>query len=279
MLRNTFCHIPSISLRTERLLWESGIVSWEHGNCLPKGIVSPARSSALKAMIPTSEDALQRLDLQFFSERLPGSELWRIFPEFRTRAVYLDIETTGLGRGDHITTIVAYDGKTLHHFVHGINLRDFTAFIGQVELLITFNGKCFDIPFIQRAFGIQVNAVHMDLRYILRSVGLRGGLKRCEQQLGLDRAELGEVDGYFAVLLWQEYAARRNERALETLLAYNTLDVINLEPLMVTAFNRLVRCTPLANPYILPTDFDLPANPFKADEALIERLQEYHFAG
>ena len=48
---------------------------------------------------------------------------------------------------------------------------------------------------------------------------------------------------------------------------------------MVTAFNRLVRCTPLANPYILPTDFDLPANPFKADEALIERLQEYHFAG
>jgi len=51
-------------------------------------------------------------------------------------------------------------------------------------------------------FGIELNQVHIDLRYVLRSLGYTGGLKGCEKQAGIDRGNLEGVDGYFAVLLW-----------------------------------------------------------------------------
>ena len=63
---------------------------------------------------------------------------------------------------------------------------------------------------------------------MLSRLGYKGGLKGCEKQLGLDRHELDGVDGYTAVLLWQEYTRTRNTRALDTLLAYNIQDVLNL---------------------------------------------------
>jgi len=42
--------------------------------------------------------------------------------------------------------------------------------------------------------------VHIDLRYIMNYLGYKGGLKKCELQLGIDRGLLKEVDGYCAVL-------------------------------------------------------------------------------
>lgn len=41
---------------------------------------------------------------------------------------------------------------------------------------------------------------HIDLRYVLASLGYRGGLKGCERQLGLDRQELQDVDGFFSLI-------------------------------------------------------------------------------
>ena len=46
----------------------------------------------------------------------------------------------------------------------------------------------------------------------MSSLGYRGGLKGCEKCLGLDRAELDGVDGYFAVLLWNEYRKSGNTK-------------------------------------------------------------------
>lgn len=43
--------------------------------------------------------------------------------------------------------------------------------------------------------------------------------------------------GFFAVLLWQEFQQTGNIKALETLLVYNIEDVVNLETLMVLAYN------------------------------------------
>ena len=47
--------------------------------------------------------------------------------------------------------------------------------------------------------------------------------------MGLDRGYLEGVDGYFAVLLWREYELYHDQEALETLLAYNIADTVNLE--------------------------------------------------
>ena len=76
-----------------------------------------------------------------------------------------------------------------------------------------------------------------------------------------------ELDGFAAVLLWKLYAPRRDLRALETLLAYNAQDALNLEGLMVHAYNAsLERLTaaPFAKSYRLsaPTT---QTNPFKPD--------------
>jgi hypothetical protein len=81
---------------------------------------------------------------------------------------------------------------------------------------------------------------------VLSSLGYRGGLKRCERQLGLARQGVEDIDGLFAVLLWNDYVENPNPRALETLLAYNTVDVVNLETLLYLAFNLKLKETPFA---------------------------------
>ena len=82
--------------------------------------------------------------------------------------------------------------------------------------------------FIERALRIHVRHAHLDLRYILKRLGYSGGLKACERKLGVGREGVEDVDGFMAVLLWREYR-KGNERALETLLAYNAADAVNLE--------------------------------------------------
>jgi uncharacterized protein YprB with RNaseH-like and TPR domain len=52
-------------------------------------------------------------------------------------------------------------------------------------------------------------------------LGFTGELKGCEIQLGIDRRDLSDIDGFFAGLLWDEYRNKKNQKALDTLLAYN----------------------------------------------------------
>ncbi len=177
-------------------------------------------------------------DPAYFAEALGPKLLWRLFADFRGCTAYLDIETTGLGGpDDHITTASLYDGSQVSYYIYGVNLDRLPADLEKYRVLITYNGSCFDLPFIRNQFAIAVDHVHIDLRYLLSSLGYRGGLKGCEKSLGLCRGELDGVDGYFAVLLWHEYRERGNKKALETLLAYNMADTVNLENLMVQAFN------------------------------------------
>jgi hypothetical protein len=200
-----------------------------------------------------------------------------MFSDFRRHAAYFDIETTGLRpEFSTITTIALFDGRRVRTYVCGRNLDDFVDDVQKYKLLITYNGKCFDIPFIEKFFGMKIKAAHIDLRYVLRSLGYTGGLKGCEKKLGIDRGDLDGVDGYFAVLLWDDFIENGNQRALETLLAYNTEDVVNLETLMVMAYNFKIKRTPFAvsNAFDLPRP---PALPFKPDRDTIERIRQKYF--
>jgi hypothetical protein len=106
---------------------------------------------------------------------------------------------------------------------------------------------------------------------VLRALGFRGGLKKCERTLGIERPGMLDVDGYTAVLLWHDYARTGNTRALETLLAYNICDAVNLEALMIIAYNQAISQTPFAEQQLPAAD--LPALPFSVDRETIERLQ------
>ncbi len=273
LIDHTFCHIQGIGAATEKRLWEADIHQWtDFVNC-PEAPLSAGRYQAALMEIEQSLEAFGSKDIAYFFQRLPAREHWRLFGAFRGRTAYLDIETTGLDfRHAMITTIALYDGTGIFTYVHGENLDRFVEDIFRYDLIITYNGKTFDVPFMESFFGVEFPHAHIDLRWVLGALGYKGGLKAVEKRFGLSRAELEGVDGYLAVLLWNEYAASGNRAARETLIAYNIEDVINLEFLMHSAYNLKVEGTPFGSALYLdvPTR---PAVPYSADPVLVERIR------
>ncbi len=218
LLKNTFCHVPGIGPKSEERLWSRGITSWEDALDPRSGVTT--EFPLLNMRIRESLDYLEDDDPSYFGKYLPSNYLWRLFPDFRHSTAYLDIETNGLaGNRGYVTTIAMYDGNRLYHYVRGHNLDQFRHDAAKYKVLVTYNGKCFDVPFIESNLQVPMNQVHIDLRFLLRGLGYTGGLKGCEKKLGLNRRELDGVNGYFAVLLWREFMANRNQKALETLLS------------------------------------------------------------
>jgi uncharacterized protein YprB with RNaseH-like and TPR domain len=274
MLRHTFCHIPGVGAETERRLWSAGITSWD--SVLDQ---EPPRLAPVARRLGTSylRESIKHYDDHnplWFGQHLPSDQSWRLFRDFRDCCAYLDIETTGMGKRDQITTIALYDGQTIRHYIQGENLDDFAHDVARYRLLVTYNGKAFDVPFIERCLQTQVHQAHIDLRHVLRSLGFRGGLKACEKNLGVQRPGMEDLDGFAAVLLWQDYRSRKNLKALQTLLAYNVQDTLNLETLMVLAYNRKLaelHEVPFASKYQVEMP-QTPANPFPVDLATVQRI-------
>ncbi|MFW6082326.1 MAG: ribonuclease H-like domain-containing protein [Desulfosalsimonas sp.] len=273
MLRNTFCHINGVGQKTESRLWKAGICTWpdfRHATSYP---VSNARAALISSEIRDSQSALQKKDHTYFSSRLPADQQWRVFGEFSNSTAYIDIETTGLCFDSSlITTVALYDGSEIRYYVNGVNLDQFAEDIERYDLVVTYNGKTFDIPFIERFFGIRLTQAHVDLRYVLKSLGYKGGLKGCEKCFGLHRDDLEGVDGFMAVLLWHEYQRQGDPRVLETLLAYNIEDVVNLEYLMYAAYNLKLADTPFAGQLQMAVP-ERPAVPFVPDPAVLRRIK------
>ena len=206
MLKNTFIHVPGLGIKSEQRIWSSGVHSWDELLSGGLGRFSLVRRDIVKNSIEDSIKHLSNGNPNFFGERLPSNQSWRIFLEFRESIAYLDIETTGMDSwGNSITTIALYDGQSIFTYVNGQNLEDFREDIQRYKVLVTCKGRCFDVPFIASYFGMKMDQVHIDLRYLLRTLGYTGGLKGCEKKAGIDRGDLEGVDGYFAVLLWNDY--------------------------------------------------------------------------
>jgi uncharacterized protein YprB with RNaseH-like and TPR domain len=272
MLRNTFVHIPGIGAKTEARLWEAGITSWDAFVASHEDGLSLARKAFVRKLLDESEVHLGRDDPRYFSRRLNSQFHWRLFSQFRHVTAYLDIETTGMGASyDNITVIGLYDGGSVFYYVKDQNLDDFRQDMDKYKVVVTYNGKCFDIPFIREAMGLTMDQAHIDLRFVLASLGFSGGLKGCEQKAGISRGDLTGLDGYDAVLLWNLYTMTGDEKVLETLLAYNLQDVVNLETLMVMAYNLKLTETPFQGSHQLPLS-RLPEIPFKGHLDILERI-------
>lgn len=151
---------------------------------------------------------------------------------------YLDIETTGLSAFTGAITVVGMylcDTKNTR-FVQLVG-RDITSYslletLEGVDVIYTYNGRRFDLPFINVQLGVNLEELfdHRDLMYDCWRYNLRGGFKAVERQLGIPR-KLVEVDGRMAVRLWWRYVDSFDLEALDTLLAYNKEDVVNLKEL------------------------------------------------
>lgn len=237
ILQNTFIHIPGIGQETEKSIWKNDILNWEEFMSNYETL-QLNRKEHIYHNLKLSQEAFEKKDHEFFAKNIPGNQQWRLYPHFKP--CFLDIETTGLDKfRNHITTIAIYDGENTKTYVQGINLEEFKEDIQKYPLIITFNGRCFDIPFIEAQMNIKMNQPHIDLRWSLKELGYQGGLKRIERVLGISReAEIGDVSGLEAVRLWYRYKAG-NMQALETLLKYNEADVVNLKALMDLTYSKL----------------------------------------
>lgn len=243
MLQNTFLHIPGVGKQTELDLWTHGIQSWDDADRFEKrfGAVGARLQQKLDEYVPLSRQAVLRKDAAFFERLSVLGEAWRLFPEFAEASVFLDIETTGLSPVfDSVTVVGMYDGRKYRAFVEGDNLCQVPERLRQYSVVITFNGSGFDLRFLKLAFpDLVLPPIHIDLRWVARKLGMKGGLKSVEVQLGLARVEAVEkLTGHDATVLWAKYL-RGDRAALEQLIQYNTEDVVHLKAIMEIAYDRL----------------------------------------
>ncbi len=258
MLRHTFLHLPGVGSHRERTLWERGILDWDRFLAAAEAGALAERVYRQGALILRQcRTALERADVDFFRGLLPQREMWRLYPEFARQALFLDIETTGLSSYyDEVTVIGGFGGGRLELFVSGWNLHEFPAYVREFPLLVSFNGSQFDVPFLRAHFpAARLDQAHIDLRFVLASLGYRGGLKAVERKLGLRRDEaIRDVDGFEAVRLWRRHQ-RGDRAALGKLLLYNLTDVVNLVELVeiAVAAKRRLAAFPGELPAAMPS--------------------------
>ncbi len=157
------------------------------------------------------------------------------------RVLFLDVETTGLSRYyDHIT-LIGWNLDSEYQVSLASETSDGLAkACAQASTLVTFNGTLFDIPFLRKTFpDLTIPPAHIDLRYLARRVGLVGGQKKIEQELGIGlRDGFADVDGRIAVLLWHQYL-RGDDAALKRLIEYNRADVLSMRHIFDHVVDRL----------------------------------------
>jgi uncharacterized protein YprB with RNaseH-like and TPR domain len=246
VLRRTFQILSGVGEKTEQKLWRRGVLTWDDletadGSRLPGRVTR--RRGAHEDQLAMARQHLAEGHTAPFERWLPQGETWRILAAAGEDAMYLDIETTGLSYPEGRATVVG-----AHTEAEGTRLlvrgQDLTAdavedLLSQAACLVTFNGSRFDVPWLEREFGLSIDVPNVDLMYTFRKLGLSGGLKSIEKQLGLERdEEVDGVDGYEAVKMWRRWE-RGDRDALERLLTYNREDVVNMQPLAEIAYERL----------------------------------------
>lgn len=242
-LENSFIPVRGIGEKTERKLWSAGVTDWDAFDP-DVSVIGQTRATRIQEYITQARDRLTDREVEFFARTVPQQAHWRLYETLPTETTFLDIETTGLSPQDAVVTTVSIHraGETMT-LVRG---RDLTAsrlreVFTDTGLLVTFNGRRFDVPFLESEYDLSIAVPHADLYLLAGRLGYNGGLTDIETTFGIDR-DRPDISGADAVRLWQEYQ-RGDERALETLIEYNRTDTRNMEPLfdhLVTELDQLV---------------------------------------
>lgn len=236
-IENSFLPVNGVGEKTERRLWRDGITHWDEFEQSSVGDVTGERISEF---IETARTHLDAGNVEFFDGTFPSGSRWRLYENFREETCFFDIETTGLdARRSDVTTVSFHRAGETTTLVRGDDLtraaveRELT----DAGLLVSFNGKRFDVPFLEQSFDLDIDRPHIDLMYPCRQLDLTGGLKAIEQAVGIER-DRPDISGRDAVRLWHQYE-RGDEEALRTLVSYNRADTVNLQSLMDLVAGRL----------------------------------------
>jgi uncharacterized protein YprB with RNaseH-like and TPR domain len=228
-VENSFIGVDGVGEQTERSIWEAGVTHWDE---FEPSVVGGKRGDRIDQFIDEGRDYLDAADVAYFDRQFPSSEQWRLYETFSDRACFFDIETTGLDQSrNQVTTVSLHQAGDTETLVAGDDLTagNLRAAFADADMLVTFNGKRFDVPFLEANFDVDLQRPHLDLMYTCKQVGLSGGLKQVEKDIGIER-DRPDISGRDAVRLWREHE-RGQDGSLETLISYNREDTVNLQTL------------------------------------------------
>lgn len=245
MIQNSFIFLERITAARERRIWRQGILSWE--DFLRAGKIKGIAGAAKKYYDRRIMEARRKLyegNSGYFAGLMPQTEHWRLYDFFKDEAVYLDIETDGMSDNCDVTLIGLFDGYDTKTMIRGVNL-DWKLLRRELEkyrMIVTFNGSVFDVPFIRKRYGEVMSKVpHFDLRFCCRRIGLNGGLKKIEKELGIRRSN-AIIEGLYggdAVQLYRMWRGSGDDYYLRLLVEYNEEDVINLKRVAEHCYKKM----------------------------------------
>lgn len=221
-------------------MWSRGILTWEqHISSVPEQR-SLFETSSSVSILADSIAAYKKGDIAFFAKSLPRSEFYRVALEFPQDVLFLDIETTGLSLYyDQITMVGWSLGKQYGAYINGQDDTALRSVLSRAKVIVTFNGTMFDLKFIDKHFGSPaIPPVHLDLRYFAKRVGLSGGQKKIEKEIGFTRqSEIDGMLGEAAPILWHKYR-RGDQDAMRRLIEYNHADIEGMKWILDTCIER-----------------------------------------
>lgn len=251
MIERTFQLVKGVGPWREKDIWARGFPDWAAFEKAAQVVASEGIDAELRAAIAKARGA----SLGELAQMIPEREHWRLYPRYVEQAAFLDLEADG---EEQITVGGVMDAAGVATFIRGFEgpraLAEMPARLRQNPIWVTFNGGTFDIPVLRRHFPeLQPPLVHLDLRFLVRRVRLKGGLKEVEENLGLHRPpHLKGIRGFDAIRLWREWETIKNPESLRILVEYNLYDAINLRSLVDLCIARAAEQLAWDEPFRAP---------------------------
>jgi tetratricopeptide (TPR) repeat protein len=176
------------------------------------------------------------------------------------KTMFLDLETTGLAGGAGTYAFLVgcgwFEGGTFR--LRQFFLADFAAerallesvaeLAGDINCVITYNGKTFDLPLVETRFALQridapfVDVAHVDMlhpaRRMWRDEEIECRLTYLEQAVCGHERE-GDVPGFEIPSRYFRYVRSGDARPLAAVLEHNRLDIVSLAMLTAHASQLL----------------------------------------
>ncbi|HPG00488.1 MAG TPA: hypothetical protein PLE77_10480 [Kiritimatiellia bacterium] len=98
MLQQTFIHLPGVGEVNEQRLWRAGVRSWQ--DFVAGHEAGKFRGRRIERAIAQVQESIVRYaqsEWSFFDGVIPSPHKWRAFADLGKSALYVDIETTGMG--------------------------------------------------------------------------------------------------------------------------------------------------------------------------------------
>jgi uncharacterized protein len=198
-----------------------------------------------------------------------------ICPITPSNIIFLDTETTGLEGGTGTIPFMVGLGwfSETGFNTYQLFLRDpseetallavLTNLLSNARVIVTYNGKSFDVPILQTRFVMNghpsplSNMAHIDLLHISRRMWRRRltsrTLKDIETEILHFSRSSQEVPGWEVPILYFDYLRTQNPAPLAGVFYHNAIDIISLAALF-NLFNQDL-FTNLQSPNEHPVDF------------------------